>query len=202
VASIAGEWRPYTSLVFTGGSKVSALVDSGASRSLLRRDLFISICNSLSRTPILQRTFPLVSVSKTPLHVLGEAEIQLANSVSWPWVIVDNIPYEAILGADLLNRVDAELNFSSKTLTLANVPYPLTFGDNFRTQVTSIDSPLQTLLDRFQDVFHIPGDPVKPCLLSPLVINTGSSAPVHQRPYRTPSQNVPQSRPRSQRCSA
>jgi hypothetical protein len=120
------------------------------------------------------------------LKVLGEAEVQLEGNITWTWVIIDNIPYQAILGADLLKRVDADLNFPSKTLTLANIPYPLTFDDNIRDHINSIDSPLQTLLDKYQDVFHIPGDPVKPCLLSPLVIDTGRSAPVHQRPYRTP----------------
>ena len=124
MAAIAGEWRPYASLVFTGGSKVSALVDSGASRSLLRRDIFLQICTSLSRSPILQRTLPLITVAKTPLHVLGEATISLQGSIAWPWVIVDNIPYQAILGADLLKEVNAALNFQSSTLTLANVtPY-------------------------------------------------------------------------------
>jgi hypothetical protein len=177
---------PYTSLVFSGGCKVSALIDSGASRSLLRRDFFLFICKTLTCVPILSRTLPLVSVSKTPLQVLGEAEVQLFESISWPWVIVDNIPYEAILGADLLKQVGAELNFSSETLTLAKVPYPIAFNDNIANHITSIVSPLETLLDSFADVFHVPGEPVKPCLLSPLVIDTGSSFPVHQRPYRTP----------------
>ena len=186
VASNTAEYRPYTSLVFSGGSKVSALVDSGASRSLLRRDIFLSICKSISRVPLLRRTLPLFSVSKNPLHVLGEADIALEGSVSWSWVIVENIPYEAILGADLLKRVDADLNFHSNTLTLADVPFPITFDDNLNRSITSFDSPLQTLLDNYKDVFHTPGEPVKPCLLSPLVIDTGSSFPVHQRPYRTP----------------
>jgi hypothetical protein len=186
VASITGEYCPYTSLVFTGGSKVSALVDSGASRSLLRRDIFLSMCKSISRVPILKQTLPLCSVSKDPLQVLGEADIALEGGISWPWVIVENIPYEAILGADLLKRVDADLNFHSNTLTLADIPFPLTFDDNLDTCVTSFDSPLQSLIDKYKDVFHTPGEPIKPCHLSPLVINTGSSGPVHQRPYRTP----------------
>ena len=146
---------------------------------MLRRDFFLSICKTLTRVPILSRTLPLVSVSKTPLQVLGEAEIQLLDSISWPWVIVDNIPYEAILGADLLNQVEAELNFSSKTLTLARIPYPISFNDNIDNHITSIVSPLETLLDSFSDVFHIPGEPVNPCCLSPLVIDTGSSLPIH-----------------------
>ena len=148
--------------------------------------MFLSICTSLSRTPILRGTLPLVSVSQTPLHVLGEADILLEGNVAWSWVIVDNIPYEAILGADLLKQVDATLNFHSKTITLANTPFPLTFNDHRDAEIMSFDSPLQTLLDQYHDVFHIPGDPIKPCLLSPLVINTGNSLPVHQRPYRTP----------------
>jgi hypothetical protein len=141
VASFAGEWRPYTSLVFSGGSKVSALVGSGASRSLLRHDMFLLICKSISRAPILQSTLPLFSVSKNPLHVLGEAHISLEGGISWPWVIVENIPYEAILGADLLKRVDADFNFHSKTLTFADIPFPLTFDDNLNAHITSFDSP-------------------------------------------------------------
>jgi hypothetical protein len=160
---------------------------------LLRRDFFLSICKTLTRIPLLTRTLPLVSVSKTPLQVLGDAEIQILDSISWPWVIVDNISYEAILGADLLNQVEAKLNFSEKTLTLDSIPYPISFNDNIDKHITSIDCPLQTLLDSFTDIFHVPGEPVNPCFLSPLVIDTGLSLPVHQRPYHTPLAKMPAS---------
>jgi hypothetical protein len=153
---------------------------------LLRRDIFLSLCKSISRSPILKRTLPLFSVSKNPLHVLGEAHVSLAGGTNWPWVIVENIPYGAILGADLLQHVAADLDFHSNTITMSNVVLPLTFDDNLPPAITSLDSPLLTLLDSYQDVFHTPGEPIKPCLLSPLVIDTGNSLPVHQRPYRTP----------------
>ena len=191
VASIAGEWRPYTSLTFTGGTQVSALIDSGASRSLLRRDIFLSLCKSISRSPILKRTLPLFSVSKNPLHVLGEAHVSLAGGTNWPWVIVENIPYGAILGADLLQHVAADLDFHSNTITMSNVVLPLTFDDNLPPAITSLDSPLLTLLDSYQDVFHTPGEPIKPCLLSPLIIDTGTSLPVPDVPIKLPWQNKP-----------
>ena len=136
--------------------------------------------------PILRPTIPLISVSKNALNVLGEADLVLDGGLIWTWVIAENITYEAILGADLLKHQEAQLDFSSNTLILAKQKFPLIFNDSLPPETTAISCPLLTLIEEYADIFFTKGQPIRPCKLNPLVINTGSSKPVFQRPYRTP----------------
>ena len=177
------EARPFTELAFRGGC-VKALVDSGASRSLLRRDIYIDICRRLSRIPLLKRTAPLYSVSGNKLNVLGETEMDMATGEAWPWTIVDNIQHEAILGADILGTSKAILNFKKHIVTISDVDYPVNVGVDVR--ISEIKDPIMDIVKEYDDIFFRKGAALKPCKLGPLEIDTGESVPIHQRPYRTP----------------
>lgn len=84
------EARPFTDLPFKGG-EVRALVDSGASRSLLRREAYLDICKQQSRIPLIRKTAPLFSVSGAKLTTLGETEMEMHPGGAWPWTIVEGI---------------------------------------------------------------------------------------------------------------
>ena len=161
------------------------MVDSGASRSLLRREVYLDICKGLSRIPLLKKTMPLFSVSGSPLDVLGETEIEMNAGGAWPWTIVDGIPHEAILGADILRKGNAILNFTSQVLTLGMIDYPLYFESKQMISEISVTDPITDVIYQYDDIFYKKGTPLKECRLKPLVIDTGDSAPIHQRPYRT-----------------
>jgi len=175
--------RPFTNILFRGG-EAKTLADTGASRSLLRRDVFLDICKQLSRIPLLKAATPLLSVVGEELTVLGRAQMEMANGSVWPWTIVEGIQHEAILGADIMDEGNAILNFPSRVLTLGGCSYPLYSEPG--VECTEFRDPIEDVLRRYSDIFYKKGTPLKECKLSPLVIETGNSPPVHQRPYRTP----------------
>ena len=63
------------------GVKVTALVDTGASCSLLRWDIFDLIVKKKHQSSVLQPAGPLRGVNGSPLHVLGKTQI-CVNKVS------------------------------------------------------------------------------------------------------------------------
>ena len=166
------------------------LVDSGAARSLLRRSVFLKVCKTFSRMPLLSPTFPLFSVSGTPLHVLGEAELAIGRGIISKWVVVEDIHHDAILGADLLNkRINenkANVDFNTDTLILGKESFPLYYDGDGEYESFSFIDPFSELLKSYQNVFFQKGGKLPPCNLAPLIIDTGDSAPIFQRPYRTP----------------
>ena len=124
------------------------------------------------------------------MNVLGEAELDVGYGIVSKWVIVEEISHDAILGADMLNRsIDdkrATVDFDSNTLTLGTNSFPLVYDPDIDAENFSFVDPFSELLTRYQDLFFKKGDKLKPCRLSPLVIDTGDTPPIFQRPYRTP----------------
>lgn len=162
------------------------MVDSGASRSLLRREAYLDICKQQSRIPLIRKTAPLFSVSGAKLTTLGETEMEMHPGGAWPWTIVEGISHDAILGADILRKGESNINFKTEILTLGGTDYPLYCESKSDIAEISVVDPIFDIITEFDDIFYKKGTPLKECALRPLVIDTGDSAPVHQRPYRVP----------------
>ena len=162
-----------------------ALIDTGAARSILHKDSFLRICESLSRTPLLKKCPPLLSVSGSVLNILGCASLKMSKKLSFEWVVMDGIAHQAILGADFLEKMQAVLDYPSKTIVLNQEK--LTFSYHECASISVLDKdPLQSILTEYDDLFYVKGQLLKPCNLRPLIIDTGDSPPVFQCPYRTP----------------
>ena len=93
--------RPTVNLVISG-ILVTALVDTGATCSLLRR-VFNLVVNMTHRSNVLHKTVPLKGLGGVSLQVDGRTQIQVGNvNVPLDVVICRNIPHEMMLGNDSL----------------------------------------------------------------------------------------------------
>ena len=101
-------------------------------------------------------------------------------------MVVDGISQDALLGADLMGAHQTNLDWSSNRLVMGGKVFPLIYDPAPQIGLVEIAFPLEQLLRKFDQVFYKEGTPLPECTLDPLVIATGGSAPVHQRPYRTP----------------
>lgn len=77
------------------------------------------------------------------------------------------------------------LDWASNTLRVGDMTYPLSYVEEPKIESVAITFPLEKLLSEFDHVFYKEGQPLPVCNLDPLVIDTGTSSPVYQRPYRT-----------------
>ncbi len=98
-----GEQRAFIDLDLDG-VKVKALVDTGASRSLLRQDRLKKVTGSTGRSMIMRPVGNLVSVTEQPLKVLGCTEVRVQGVGPVTVTIVPSMRHEMILGWDQLCR--------------------------------------------------------------------------------------------------
>ena len=104
-----GDWL-YVELNFSK-CYIYSLLDSGAARTILRRQEFNKICKQLGRQPILSKTVDLCAVTGDQLKVLGSTELFEAKLGSIPVIVVDNIQHPCILGRDVLKQQQAAEEF-------------------------------------------------------------------------------------------
>ena len=136
--------------------------------------------------PLIVPSCPLYSANGGEIRVVGEAELQIEGGPAWTWAIVDGIGHDALLGADFMRATNTTLDWATSTLALGTQTFPLTYVQENPISTITIDFPLDQLLEQFNHLFYKEGTPLPECTLDPLVIDTGTSAPVYQRPYRTP----------------
>ena len=94
--------RPTINLVISG-ILVTALVDTGATSSFLRREVFNLIVNRTHHSNVLHKSLPLRGLGGISLQVSGQTQIKVAG-VKTPLnvVICHNIRHEMILDNDTL----------------------------------------------------------------------------------------------------
>ena len=121
--------RGPTAQFFIGGSACSAVIDSGAARSLVSAQ-FAAACGLVSqRSP----TVRLVSASKAPIPVKGELSTSLeAKGLEFPvdLIIVEDLVCNMLLGRDFMQRHHVVLDLNGNRLQLRhskqkrmNLPY-------------------------------------------------------------------------------
>jgi hypothetical protein len=113
-ATGTGSGQPFINFPIHGSS-FSDLLDSCVSRSLLHKNAFLLICAPLSHIPLLKKTQP---VSGAPLKVLGCASLKISKRIAFDWVVLDDIAHQVVIDADVLVKLQAEMNYSNHTLTL------------------------------------------------------------------------------------
>ncbi len=90
--------------------KIETLIDTGASRTLLRRSEYLDICKRTRRQPILKPTVELCSLTGHALKVLGETQIIEKDAGPVKVIVVEGLPHAAILGMNTLGE-EAVLDF-------------------------------------------------------------------------------------------
>ena len=147
--------------------------------------LFISMYPFLTYAPP-NFNLSLIFCNGGGINVVGEADLQIEGGPIWTWVIVDGISHNALLGADFMRATNTTLNWATSTLTMGETSLPMTYARDLQLETLTLEFPLDHLLTEFDHVFYKEGTPLPECKLEPLIIDTGSLAPVYQRPYRTP----------------
>ena len=160
------------------------LVDTGASRSLIRRSVWLEICESSHRAPVVQTAEVLKSLSGHVLPTLGRTHIALKGK-SVPLYIVEDLKTDLLLGGDALGILEANINFKSHTVTLMGESYPAQRAGSSDSQVAAV----QTEGDKWAACFPAVFDGLSGLRCTNLVqmeIDTGDHLPISQRPYRLP----------------
>ena len=94
-----------------------ALVDTGATHSVLRRSTFQHICKATGRCPVLKKTVQLCGVTGHNLQVHGSTEIADDELGPIPVIIVEGISHAMILGRDVLVTDGARIDYENSLLT-------------------------------------------------------------------------------------
>ena len=190
-AAALGNIRPQIQLS-VNNTHIVALVDTGASRTLLRQDVFKNLCSQSSRMPILRRdNTNLQSVTGQTLEVLGFTEIAVQNAGNIQVHVVANLPNQMIIGIDALVKGDASLHLHHNCMSWFNTTWPLHLDESQgvagldQTCPFTTHTQINSLLAQYAKLFSGPSDPNGYCKINPMkIITTGN--PIYQRPYRAP----------------
>ena len=105
-----------------------ALIDTGASRSLLRRDVAKLVLNGMGRPAVFKRAeCVLTSLTGHGIEIVGELELIVQPVGLVKFLVVKEMSQACIIGIDQLNRHGYTL--SGKKFTWGRAEYiPLTPG--------------------------------------------------------------------------
>lgn len=172
--------------------EINALVDTGAAYFLMAKQIFDRLCQHTKRPRLLQPAGLVCGFGEKNLDVLGETEIHVDRTGPVRVLVTAGLAHEVILGCDAIVRGHGQLDYKNNTLnwygkTLKLHPYPdhQPYAAVNIWLTTGLDTIDGTLSD-FDDVLGMKDDGLGECDLLPFNIDTGSTRPIRQRPYRTP----------------
>ena len=168
------------------GYGVSALVDSGATKSLVNHSFYLKIRSlnpSLLATPI-----QLQTVSGEILSPEGKLILSIDKLGTHEFIVVRGLTSDIILGSDFLTHFGGEINYETKTVKTRNKHFPMTYTQSEKFpvvhkifEVIDLPSYLQTLQSHSafrNELGHCRvGDPLRILTIGP---------PIKQKSYRQP----------------
>ncbi len=107
--------RPQISIQISG-YKTKALIDTGASRSLLHAKVYDRVLQSTHRHGLLATTAPLQSVSGHDLKVKGTTQVKIDNVGPMAVHVVENMPHDLLIGTDMLKKGSCVIDYPHKPL--------------------------------------------------------------------------------------
>ena len=173
------------------GVIVTALLDTGASRTILRRDIY-DVIQRATHSPTLLKPSPnLKTLCGNHMITLGETELPVAHAKPINVIVVENMDQELVLGNDNVQLGNSVINFRDRELVWYGERWPLLFSDaagiaglsetTIATGYEDIDKIIETYDDVFSGKFEGNGQ----CNLKPAFIET-KGPPICQKPYRLP----------------
>ena len=167
-----------------GGRRLHTLVDTGASRSLIRKDVWTDICRGMHRTPLLFTGEVLQSLSGHALPTRGRSCITVSGKSVYVYVI-DELFHDLLLGGDALDILGAVIDYRHHTVTMDDKKFEYEDASNKDRMLASAKSESERWVELFPDVFSTLG-PLRSTHSVSMVIDTGNAMPINQRPYRLP----------------
>ena len=169
-----------------------ALVDTGASHSLLRRSTFQQLCSTSGRRPILQKTVQLCGVTGHNIEVLGKTEIADDELGPIPVIIVEGIGHAMILGRDVLATDGAHIDYANSILTWRHRGLHLKAAAGCQSLASLgprppiMESPaIEACIRKNEDLFAAKGERLG-CHPDIQVRIETEGPPIKRRPYRLP----------------
>ena len=107
------------------GQFILALIDTGASRSVVRRYDFEKLCKSVGRSPILTKAVQLVGVTGHDVKVKGSTQLPVKFVGPLELIVVEDINHPIILGRDVLRKDKAIVDYDSGMLFWKSHTWPL-----------------------------------------------------------------------------
>jgi len=169
-----------------------ALVDTGATRTVLRRQEFEKLCKLIGRAPLLRKSVQLVGVTGHDIAVLGHTEIMEDDLGPIPVIVVDGISQAMIIGRDVLRVGDACIDYANARLTVRGRKYRLlptrdgehvaSLGDRLPVMV---DTNIEKCVRENEDLFAAAGENLG-CHPDIAVRIHTEGPPIKRRPYRLP----------------
>ena len=166
-----------------GGVSVKALVDSGASRTLLREDVMKEIFRRSGRPAVLSPVGALVSLTEHDIGALGATEVSARGIGPIAVTIVRSMRHQMVLGWDQLVRHGVCLDSSQPKMKWGCCELELQHAPGNVPALAEVT--VDSLVERYPDVFGAlaPRLPATDLLLFRIITN---GPPVRQRAYRTP----------------
>ena len=192
MAAAPGHPRPMIPLSLDNGiTSLIGLIDTGACRSLVKRDVAIETMRRLGRPLVLKRISSLVtSLTGTPLDIKGEVELLLHKVGPIKFLVVEDMKHDVLIGYDQMIRYGYSL--SPSMFKLSDTKFAVIGGSAEIANVSKLsDIPqfecpgLGEVLYKHRSVFSS-NDKLPAGDLPALEIKTIPGVIVNQRPYRTP----------------
>ena len=169
------------------GKKINALIDTGASTSLLRQDVW----QSLTGNKILKKCDKIYAVNGTELDVSGTTEIKFDKACPISVIIMRSMRHQCIIGADALRNGHAILDYYKATMRWYGHYYKLGVHESIYAVESIKESSgynnIDKLLNEYEYLFdtaHRPNAGKVPNVKC--TIPTGNHPPIRQRAYRLP----------------
>ena len=176
--------RPRVLLFLNGDTEGTlSLVDTGASRTLIRWDVARELMSAGGQRHIRKCSERIISLTGNALDIVGEVELQ-SQVGPLRFVIVKDLSHEAILGYDQLARYGFQLNES--TLTLGTGTLGLLHAIEMEVCEIDVDPDdcIGQVVSEYKCLFGSGSLPT--ANLPPIKIETLPGHVVCKRPYRTP----------------
>ena len=174
-----------------GSLSIGALVDTGASCTLLRLDIFHTLADRAHRHRLLADAPALRGVSGASLDVRGSTEIKI-QGVAKPIrvTVLGDLPCKMVLGEDALQDGQGIIDFGRNVLRWHRREWPMrriehAFEASLGQVLPETGDKHNKLIQKNADLFSAKGEPNGFCSNSPIHIKT-NHPPISQAAYRTP----------------
>lgn len=169
--------------IAVNGAILSALVDTGAARSMIRTASWEKLIPTGAASKRLEPGIGLRSLSGHLLHTKGVSEIHIYDAPC-KFHVVDDLQHDILLGSDALLRCGAEIVYKMKQVMLCGRVHGWYSG--IMGAVVEDLGKEDTWRELYPGVFPTPGEALRATDVVEMHIDTGTARPINQRPYRIP----------------
>ena len=164
-----------------------ALIDSGASRSLIGYQFWLEICDKLHRPALTVRGERLKGLSGHIIDTFGVATIPLLGQQIRVHV-AKSLQHDLLLGDDALRILPAIKNYEQGTVSLGGAVLPFRPGGQQDGELAGVTSEVEEWAKRWPPVFATDGVSNGCVSCVEMSIDTGciDAMAIKQKPYCTP----------------